>query len=91
MDVHNARGNVNVMKVWANYLFPILHDAREEVQFPISNNDIIRMMVSSGHKDVVLDEDDGIYEKGDRFKNFHRQANHPMSRKAFLPASYRSG
>jgi len=41
-------------------------------------------MVSSGHEDVILDEDDDIYKKGDRFKSFHRQANHPMSRKALL-------
>jgi len=28
------------------------------------------MMVFSGHEDIVLDEDDGIYEKGDKFKIF---------------------
>ena len=42
------------------------------------------MMVSSEHEDVGLDEDNDIYEKGNRFKSFHRQANHPMSRKALL-------
>jgi len=75
MDVHNARGNVNGMKVWADYLFPILDGAPEEVQFPIPDNDIIWMMVSSGQEDVVLDEDDDIYEKGDKFKSFHHQAS----------------
>jgi len=54
---------VNGMKVSVDYLFPVMDDALEEVQFPISDDDIIRMMVSSGYKDVVLDEDDGIYEK----------------------------
>ena len=63
------------MKAWADYLFPILDDALEEVQFPISDDVIIQMMVSSGHEDVILDEDDGIYEKGDKFKSFHHQAN----------------
>jgi len=37
MDDHNARGNANGMKVWADYLFPILDDAPEDVQFPISD------------------------------------------------------
>ena len=31
MDVHNTRGNTNEIKVWADYLFPILDDAPEEV------------------------------------------------------------
>ena len=55
MDVHNARGNMNGMKVWADYLFPILDGAPEEVQFLISNDDIIRVMASIGHEDIVLD------------------------------------
>ena len=31
MDIHNARGNVNKMKIWTDYLFPVLADAPEEV------------------------------------------------------------
>jgi len=31
MDVHNAHGNANGIKVWADYLFPVLDDAPEEV------------------------------------------------------------
>ena len=31
MNVHNAQGNVNKMKVWADYLFYVLYDALEEV------------------------------------------------------------
>jgi len=33
---------------------------------------------------MVLEEDDGIYEKGDILRSFHYQARRPMSRKAFL-------
>ena len=33
MDVHNAQGNANGMKVWADYLFSVLDDAPEDVQF----------------------------------------------------------
>jgi len=72
------------VKVWADYLFHILNGVPEEVQFPISDDDIIWMMVSSGHKDVILDEDDGIYEKSDKFKSFHHQTNQPMPRKTLL-------
>ena len=41
-------------------------------------------MVSSAHEDVILEEEDEIYEKGDRFKSFHYQVKHSMSRKTFL-------
>ena len=34
--------------------------------------------------DIVLEEDDGIYEKGDIFRSFHHQARQPMSQKALL-------
>jgi len=61
------------MKVWADYLFLVLHGVPEEVQFLISDDDIIWVMVPSGHEDVVLDDDDGIYEKYDNFKSFHHQ------------------
>ena len=36
----------------------------------------------------ILEEDDGVYEKGDKFKSFHHQAKYPMSSS---PASYRFG
>jgi len=41
-------------------------------------------MVSIAHEDVILEEDDGIYEKSDKFKSFHQQAKHSMSQKALL-------
>ena len=36
LDIHNARGIANRMKVWADYLFLVLDDALKEVQFSIS-------------------------------------------------------
>ena len=60
MDVHNARGNANGIKIWADYLFPVLDDVPEEIQFPISDVDINRKVISSAHEDVILDEDDDI-------------------------------
>jgi len=61
-------------------LFPSPKIAPEE--FPVPDVDIEAMMVVSGHDDVVLEEDDGIYEKGDKFKSFHRQTSQSMSRHA---------
>ena len=44
-------------------------------------------MISNAHEDVILEEDDDINEKGDKFKSFHRHAKHPISRKALLAGS----
>jgi len=74
LDAHNARGNVSRLKVWADYVIPILKDALEENQFPVAKEDIAWVMASSGHDDVILGEDDRIYEKGDKFKSFLHQA-----------------
>ena len=41
-------------------------------------------MVSSRHDDIILEEDEGIYEKGNTFKSFHGQASQSMSQKALL-------
>ena len=87
MDVHNTRGNASGIKVWADYLLPILDGASEDIQFPIPEENIHQKMVSNAHGDVVLEDDDGIYEKGDRFKRFHHQAKHHMSQKA-LPSGF---
>jgi len=73
-----------VLKIWPDYLFLTLESAPDEIQFLVAKKDIARMMASSGHEDVVLDKDDKIYEKGDKFKIFHHQASQSMSQKALL-------
>ena len=45
MDVHDTHGNVNRIKVWADYLFPVLDGALENVQLPIPDDDINQKMV----------------------------------------------
>jgi len=45
---------------------------------------ISKTIVTSGHMDVVLNEDEGEYEKGDTFLSFHCLAARPISRKAML-------
>jgi len=42
------------------------------------------MMKEHDHGDVVLEEDNDIYENGDILKNFHHQARQLISRKVFL-------
>ena len=42
------------------------------------------MMKEHTQGDIVLEEDDGIYEKGDILRSFHHQARQPMPRKALL-------
>jgi len=42
------------------------------------------MMREHDQGDIVLEEDDGIYEKEDTLKSFHHQARQPISWKAFL-------
>ena len=41
-------------------------------------------MQEYSQRDIVLEEDDGIYEKSDILRSFHHQAYQPMSRKALL-------
>jgi len=84
VDVHNTRGNTNGIKVWADNLFPVMDDAPKKDQFSISDADINQKMIFNVHENVILEEDDSIYEQEDKFKSFHRQAKHPISRKALL-------
>jgi len=49
------------------------------------------MMREHDHGDVVLEEDDDIYEKGDTLKSFHYQARQLISQKALLAGFYQFG
>jgi len=80
LDLHGGyKGSSNSLKSWADYLFPTLEEAPEEARFTVVEEDILRMMREHDHGDVVLEEDDGIYEKGDTLKSFHHQACQPIS------------
>jgi len=65
-------------------MFPLLDRASAELQIHMADKQISKAMVTSGHIDVVLEEDDGEYEKGDTFLSFHHQAARPISRKTML-------
>jgi len=62
------------LKSWGNYLFPNLEDAPEAAHCGIADEDIFRRMQEHSQGDMVLEEDDGIYEKGDILRSFHYQA-----------------
>ena len=65
-------------------MFINLKNAPEEARFEVVEEDILRMMREHDHRYIVLEEDDGIYEKGDTLKSFHHQARQPISRKVLL-------
>ena len=55
-------------------MFPNLENAPEEAQCGVADEDIFRRMMHHAQGDIVLEEDDGIYEKGDVLRSFHHQA-----------------
>ena len=84
LNSQNICGNICGLKSWADYMFSTLESMPEEIHIPVTDVNIEAMMVVSGHGDVILDEDDGIYKKGDSLKSFHHQARQPISRQALL-------
>ena len=80
LDVHGGfKGNSNRLKSWADYLFTTLEKAPKEARFGVVVEDILRIMKKHDHRDILLKEDEGVYEKGDTFKSFHHQACQPVS------------
>jgi len=57
-----------------DYLFSNLENAPKEAHCGVVKEDIFHRIREHSHGDIVLDEDDGIYEKGDAFKSIHHQA-----------------
>ena len=80
----NPKGTSSSLKSWGNYLFPNLEDAPGAAHYGVADEDIFRRMKKHAQGDIVLEEDNGIYEKGDILRSFHHQACQPMSRKALL-------
>ena len=54
----------------------------------MADADFEALMVVSGQDDVILEEDDRVYEKGDSFKSKHYQACQPISRLALLASFF---
>jgi len=72
-DIHGNHGSLDQFE-----------EQFEEAQCGVADEDIFRRMKKHAQGDIVLEEDDGIYEKGDILRSFHHQARQPMSQKAFL-------
>ena len=85
MDIHRVKGNFNGQKAWADYLFLNLSSTPEEVKIrPAASETELNEHLIAGRGDVVLTEDIDGYFEGDSFKSFHRQARHPLSKRAAL-------
>ena len=80
----NYKGGSNSSNSWGGYLFLNLENAHEEAHCGVADEDIFRRMGQHAQGDIVLEKDDGIYEKGDILRSFHHQARQPMSQKALL-------
>ena len=44
----------------------------EDLQTLMEDNQIAKVIKTSGHEDIVFEEDNGEYKKGDTFLSFHR-------------------
>jgi len=75
----NPKGTSSSSKSWGNYLFSNLEDAPEAAHCGVADEDIFWRMKEHAQGDIVLEEDDGIYEKGDILRSFHHQARQPIS------------
>ena len=85
LNIHgNHKGASSSSKSWENYLFPNLEDAPEAAHCGVIDEDIFWRMKEHAQGDIILEEDDSIYKKGDILRSFNHQARQPMSQKALL-------
>jgi len=78
------KGALCSLKSWENYLFPNLEGTPEAAHCGVVNEDIFCRIQDHSQGDLILEEDDGPYEKGDILRSFHHQARRSTSRKALL-------
>ena len=62
------------LKSWGNYLFPDMKNTPEVAHSGFADEDIFRQMQEHSQGDLILEEDDGPYEKGDILWSFHHHA-----------------
>jgi len=55
---------------WVEYLFLVTNEPIKNIQALISERKNAKAMKAGNHEDVVLEEDDGEYERGDVFLSF---------------------
>jgi len=62
LDLYPSRRNVNSLKSWVAYLFPVVDGPFENLQTLVGDRRIAKAMEAGGHEDVILEEEDGEYE-----------------------------
>ena len=67
----SSKGASCSLKSWGNYLFPNLEGTPEAAHCGVADEDIFRRMQEHSQGDLILEEDDGPYEKGDILQSFH--------------------
>ena len=59
------------LKSWGNYLFPDMENTPKAAHCGVADEDIYRRMQEYSQGDLILEEDDGPYEKVDILRSFH--------------------
>ena len=83
-SIYPSRGYINNLKSWVEYLFPVMDGPLENLQTLVADRQIAKAIKAGGHEDIVLEEDDCKYERGDTFLSFHFQASRLISRMTLL-------
>ena len=84
LALHPNRGTVISLKSWTGYLFLIVHGPVEDLQAPVAEKKIAKVMKAGNHEDIIMEEDGDEHERGDVFLSFHCQASRLLYRQAFL-------
>lgn len=81
LDIHKGWGIVNDLKAWVDYLFTNLDGGHVEVgiRAAATEDEVLAWMTECDPGDDTLEEDTGVYNRGDIFKSFHHQAVIPPS------------
>ena len=66
----SSKGDSYSLKSWGNYLFPDLEGTPEAAHCRVADEDIFCRMQEHSQGDLILEEDDGPYEKGDILRSF---------------------
>ena len=80
----NSKGTSCSLKSWRDYLFLDTENTPEAAYCGVADEDIFSWMQKHSQGDLIVEEDDDPYEKGDILRSFNHQARRPMSWKALL-------
>ena len=84
LDLHSNRGATNSLKTWVDYVFLSLDELLKSLHTPVDDKRIAKAVRMNDHENVILEEDDKDYDRGDIFLSIHCQAKILISQKALL-------